>query len=91
MIEFKNYKRKSFPIEAVEITEENMDAVAELIGEVVQDSEGVRSIVIQGNKVPHIRRAYVGWWLTNVDGQMRCYMPTVFADQFEEDVSAATG
>jgi hypothetical protein len=82
-MQFKNYIRKPFTVEAVEITEENMSDVAELIGE-VREKDGVTFIAINRRLVPNIHRAYVGWFVTKLGDNFRCYSSKVFNAEFVE-------
>lgn len=79
---FTTFSRKPFTVEAVEITEENLDDIAKLIGE-VKEKDGVKYIAVEKRIVPNIHRAYVGWWVTRMGDNLRCYSPKIFTDQFE--------
>lgn len=82
---FNTYTRKPFTVEAVEITEENIENVAKLIGVEgeVRDKDGAKYITVDKRIVPNIHRAFVGWWLTRMGDNLRCYSPKIFTDQFE--------
>jgi hypothetical protein len=80
-MEFATYNRNPFTVEALMITEENLDEVAALIG-IVRTKGNDRYIAINRRLVPHVTRAYVGWWVTKVDNNLRCYSPKAFAEQF---------
>lgn len=86
---FNTYTRKPFVVEAVEITDENIEAVAKLIGVdgEVKTKDDARYITIDKRIVPNIHRAFVGWWLTRMGDNLRCYSPKIFTDQF--DVASA--
>lgn len=82
---FQTFTRKPFVVEAVEITEENIEDVAKMIGVEgeVREKDGAKYIVIDKRIVPNIHRASVGWWLTRMGDNLRCYSPKIFTDQFE--------
>lgn len=82
---FQTFTRKPFVVEAVEITEENIDDIAKMIGVdgEVREKDGVKYIVIDKRIVPNIHRAVPGWWLTRMGDNLRCYSPKIFTDQFE--------
>lgn len=82
-MKFDNYIRKPFTVEAVEITRENIDDVAELIGE-AREKDGVPFIAINRRLVPNIHRAYLGWFVTKLGDNFRCYSPKVFRAEFAE-------
>jgi len=82
-MEFNRYIRKPFVVEAVEITEENMEAVAALIGEVRRKGDTL-FISLNRRIVPNVNRAYVGWFMTRMVDNYRCYSPKVFHEQFAE-------
>lgn len=82
-MKFEHYIRKPFTVEAVEITRENIDEVAELIGE-TREKDGVPFIAINRRLVPNIHRAYLGWFVTKLGDNFRCYSPKVFNAEFTE-------
>jgi hypothetical protein len=82
-MDFKSYIRKPFDLEAVEITEENFDEIADLIGREVRTlNDGTRCIVVDQKVIPTVKRVFVGWFLTRVGDNYRCYAPNIFDDQF---------
>lgn len=81
-MDFQTFSRKPFAVEAVQITEENIEEVAKLIGE-VRVKDDVKYIALDKRIVPNIHRAYVGWWLTRMADNLRCYSPKIFEEQFE--------
>jgi hypothetical protein len=79
---FTEFVRKPFKIEAEQITNENMDEVCELIGHEVRTQGESRYIVVNRRIVPNGYRAYAGWWITQMGDNFRCYPKRVFEDQF---------
>lgn len=80
-MEFNQYVRRPFAVEAVEITEKNLNDIAKLVG-TVRTLDGVTFIALDRRIIPNIRRAYVGWYLTRLGDNYRCYSPVVFESQF---------
>lgn len=76
------YTRKPFAVEAIEITEENIALLAPLLGE-LKEKDGVPFIALDKRIVPNIHRAFIGWWVTRMDDNLRCYSPKIFEEQFE--------
>lgn len=82
-MDFDRYIRRPFAVEAVEITDENMEEVAKLVGE-IRIKNGTRFIALDRRIVPNVNRAYVGWYMTRMADNYRCYSPKVFRDQFTD-------
>lgn len=80
-MELNTYIRKPFTVEAVEITAENIEEVAAIVGEIRTKSD-VPFIAIDRRIVPNIRQAFIGWYLTKLGDNYRCYSPKVFNEQF---------
>ncbi len=80
-MEFTNFVRVPFAVEACQITEENLEEMAAILG-VVKTKGNERYIGLNRNVVPNISKAYVGWWVTRFGDNLRCYNPKVFAEQF---------
>jgi hypothetical protein len=80
-MQFKPYNRNPFEVEALLITEENLEEVAPLIGNMRKKGNS-RYIAVNALLVPHIPRVYVGWWVTRQDNTLRCYSPRAFSEQF---------
>lgn len=81
-IEFNHYVRTPFAVEATLITEENIEAIADLVG-TVRVKNGEKYVALDRRIVPNISRAYVGWFVTRLGDNYRCYSPKVFSEQFE--------
>lgn len=86
MVEFTDFVRQPFKIEAVQITDDNMDALAELLNSTVITTEDGTSQYISVNRkvVPQGSKAYVGWWVTIMGKKLRCYPNKIFTQQFTE-------
>jgi len=78
---FNNFVRKPFLVEAVQVTPENIDELAGVLGE-LKEKDGETWILIDRRIVPNIKKAYVGWWVTKLDDNLRCYSPKVFEKEF---------
>lgn len=81
-MEFTSYVRKPFTVEAVEVTVENIEEVAGLIGEYRQKDDGTPFIQVNRRLVPNIWRVYTGFWVTKMGDNIRCYSKRIFLDQF---------
>lgn len=86
-MEFSNYIRKPFMVQAVEITPENMEEVAKLIG-TVKTRGDVTYIALDRRVVPNVGKAQAGWYLTIFGDNYRAYSPKAFAEQFIEHAPA---
>lgn len=82
-MEFNQFVRRPFAVEALEITKDNLQEVADLIGR-TETKGGVTYIVPDRRIVPNISKVYVGWWLTRLGENYRCYASKVFKTQFIE-------
>ena len=80
-LEVQRFVRTPFVVEATLITEENIDEIGKLIGE-VKTKDGEKYIAIDRRIVPNFSRAYLGWYFTQMDDKYRCYAPKVFTQQF---------
>ena len=79
--EFSAFVRKPFAVMATAVTDENIDELAKLVGE-VRVKNGEKYIALDRRIVPNVGRAYVGWFLTKLGDNLRCYSPKVFKEQF---------
>lgn len=82
-LEFDRFVRTPFAVKATKITEENIEEVAKLVGD-VRTKNDERYIALDRRIVPNVGRAFVGWWVTLLGDNLRCYSPKVFAEQFME-------
>lgn len=83
-MDFKEFTRKPFDVEAVEITEENFDEIFALIGREIKEEGDKKWIIVERRVLPNINKVTVGWWLTKMgENNFRCYSPKAFSDQFE--------
>lgn len=89
MMEYSQYIRKPFSVNAVEITVDNIAEVAKLVGELRTDEKngGHQYIALNRRIVPNVGRAYLGWFMTQLDDNFRCYSPKVFREQFMDFAS----
>jgi len=83
VLTFTSFVRKPFLVEAVLITAENIDELGALLGE-VKEKDGEKFILIDRRIVPNIKKAYIGWWVTKLDDNLRCYSPKVFEKEFTD-------
>ena len=80
-MQFDRFIRKPFSVEAVQISYDNIEQIAGVLGE-LKEKDGEKWIAIDRRLVPNIRKAYVGWWVTKMDENYRAYSPKVFEKEF---------
>lgn len=80
-LEFATFVRKPFSVEAVQITEENIEEVATLVG-TLKEKDGERYIQVDRKKVPNVGQVTPGYWMTRMGRNIRCYSERVFLEQF---------
>lgn len=83
MVEYNTYQRKPFYVEAVEITAENIEELAPLVGDFKKLEDGTPYILVDQRLVPNLHRAFIGYWITKMGDNVRCYANKIFTDQFE--------
>ena len=83
-MEFTEFIRKPFVVEAIEITEENIHDVAPMVGTVYTKPDGTHFIQVNRRLVPNVFRAYPGFWVTRLGENIRCYSRKAFFSQFTE-------
>lgn len=81
-MEYKEYVRKPFTVEAIEVTAENIEQLAKDIGEVRHKDDGSPFIFVDRRLVPNITKVYPGFFVTRMDDHVRCYSRKVFFEQF---------
>lgn len=83
-MEMTTYVRKPFVVQAVEITEANIDDVARNIGDVREKEDGTKYILVDSRLVPNVDRVYLGFFMTKMGENVRCYSRKIFREQFVE-------
>lgn len=83
-MEFTQFVRKPFVVEAVEVTTENMEEIAKYVGEVREKEDGSPFILVDRRLIPNVFRVYPGYWLTRMGDRTRCYSRKIFLEQFVE-------
>lgn len=85
-LEFTTFVRKPFTVQAVRITESNIEEVAEFVGEVRYLDEAQKKPYIHVNRrlVPYVLKVFPGFWMTRLGDEIRCYANKVFHEQFIE-------
>lgn len=81
-LDFTNYVRKPFVVDAVEITEANIEQVAPYIGDIKTKEDGSKYILVDNRLVPNVTRVYPGFFLTKMGENVRCYSRKIFREQF---------
>lgn len=83
-LEFTTFVRKPFTVEAVEITLENIEQIAEFVGEIQYKGDGVPFIKVNRRLVPNVLKVHPGFWMTRMNDNIRCYSKKIFLEQFAE-------
>lgn len=84
-MEFKQFIRKPFVVEAIEVTRENIYELSDLIGEFGEDENGPYiNADIENRLVPTVYKVTPGYWVTKMGRNIRCYSARVFSEQFTE-------
>lgn len=83
-MDFKTFVRKPFTVEAVEVTKENIEELAPLIGTLRSKDDGTPYIQVDRRLVPNIYRVYPGFWMTKMGDNVRCYSKRIFHEQFAQ-------
>jgi len=81
-MEFTSYVRKPFTVEAIEVTVDNIEELAELVGELRKKDDGTPFIHVNKRLVPNVFRVYPGFFVTRMGDNVRCYSRKVFNEQF---------
>ena len=81
-MEMDKFVRKPFTVKAVEITEDNIAEIAKKVGELRYKEDDTPYIHVNYKKVPNVPRVFPGFWLTEMGGNLRCYSPRAFEEQF---------
>lgn len=81
-MEFANYVRLPFLLEAVEVTVDNIEELAPLAGELRHKEDGTPFIHVNKKLVQNVFRVYTGFFITRMGDNVRCYSPKVFQREF---------
>lgn len=81
-MEFETFVRKPFVVTAVEITKDNIAEVAKDVGDLRHKDDGTPYILVDRRLVPNVFKVYVGFYMTKMGENVRCYARRVFHEQF---------
>jgi hypothetical protein len=81
-MEFTEYVRKPFTVQATEVTVDNMHELAKSIGEVREEEDGTLYILVDPRLVPNVPKVFVGYFVTKMKKNVRCYSRNIFQEQF---------
>lgn len=81
-MEFVTHVRKPFPVEAVEITADNIEEVATYVGDLRNKEDGTPYILVDRRLVPNVAKVYIGFFMTKMGENVRCYSRKIFHEQF---------
>lgn len=86
---FKNFIRKPFTVEAIEITTENIEELSQYIGKIRHQGNGSPYIFVDRRFIQGVEKVYPGFWMTRMGDNIRCYSKKIFLDQFTESTPEA--
>lgn len=81
-MEFTEFVRKPFVVEAIEITTENITEIADFIGILREKEDGTPFISVDRRLIPNVYRVFPGFWMTRMGDNIRCYSKKIFLEQF---------
>lgn len=81
-MEFEEFVRKPFIVNALEITEDNIAEVAEHVGTLRTKEDGTSYIHVDRRLIPNVFKVYPGFWMTKMGDNYRCYSAKIFNAQF---------
>jgi len=84
-MDFTNFVRKPFVVEAVEVTIDNIGEVAKYVGDLREEEDGTKYILVDHRLVPNVMRVYPGFYMTKMGKKVRCYSRKIFREQFVEE------
>ena len=84
-MEMTKFTRKPFIVDAVEITDDNIEEVAKDVGDIRHKDDGTPYILVDRRLVPNVTRVYTGFWMTKMGDNVRCYSKKVFKEQFVQN------
>lgn len=86
-MQFQDFVRKPFTVDAVEVTKDNIEQLAEelKIGVIKNKEDGTPFIQVDKRMVPNVYRVFPGYWVTKMGDNVRCYSKKVFHEQFIEN------
>jgi hypothetical protein len=83
-ISFTEFVRKPFVVEAVEVTVDNIEQIAEFVGTMDHKDDGTPFIKVNRKIVPNVLKVYPGFYMTRMGDNIRCYTKRIFLAQFIE-------
>lgn len=82
-MEFTTFVRKPFKVQAVRITKENIEEIAPKIGRIRYKRESGEPFVrVNPRIVPNVPYVYLGFYMTEMGDNIRCYSGKIFEQQF---------
>lgn len=84
IMDFTTFVRKPFTVQAVEITAENIEEVSKLVGDLKEKEDGTPYILVDNRLIPNVPKVYIGYFMTKMGENIRCYSRKIFNDQFVE-------
>lgn len=83
-LNYIDFVRRPFVVEAVEVTNDNIMEIAKFVGELEKLEDGTVFIRVDRRLVPNVFRVFPGYFMTRMGDHIRCYSRKVFVEQFAE-------
>lgn len=83
-LDFNTYVRKPFVVKAVEVTADNIEEISKYVGDLEKKDDGTPYILVDRRKVPNVAKVYIGFFMTKMGDNVRCYSRKIFREQFLE-------
>ena len=83
-MDFTSFVRKPFVVQALEITRDNIEEVAKAVGDLRYKDDETPYILVDPRLVPSVEKVYVGFYMTKMGENVRCYSRRIFREQFME-------
>lgn len=83
MLNILKYNRKSFPVDAIQVTSENMTEVAEWCKGTINDEGVYISVDVKNPLTTKQTQAFVGDWVLKAPKGFKVYTDRAFSKNFE--------
>lgn len=87
-LQYEEYVRKPYVLKAVQITHQNIEEIAPMIGSLQHKKGGRPFIEVDRQRVPVLTKVYVGYYMTIKGTSIRCYSPRTFREEFVQNEPA---
>lgn len=81
-MDFNTYVRKPFRVQAVQVTEDNIQELAKFCSGKYCTEDGHPYILVDKKSIPNVLRIEVGFFVTKMGKNIRAFSEKVFNEQF---------